>query len=249
MVKLQISERGWPIVDISQLREHTVSKTFTEPTASRQNVLKNTNHAGLRLVEDHVIDFVVAVDQRSHVLGLLLLVLEEANQLVKVRQLADLLLGLDIRDLGLHLADGLPGLGLARVEAVVLAKLLKPDLVEVDLVELGECLDGSLPQCRALFSREAGHGEVLKDTAVEKLHDVKRRTDDTVVLTEAVGLGDGYIGLLKGMQNAVFAFDLVGRLGDELAWGLLAQDILVTLGIGNLIGRVGLTKAKLWSSG
>ena len=47
------------------------------------------------------------------------------------------------------------------------------------------------------------------------------------------------------MDDAVLALDLVGRLGDELAWRLLAEDIAAPVGRCELVGRVGLAEAKL----
>lgn len=47
------------------------------------------------------------------------------------------------------------------------------------------------------------------------------------------------------MDDAVFALDLVCRLGEELARGLLAQDEALAVGSRQLVGRVGLTEAEL----
>lgn len=99
----------------------------------------------------------------------------------------------------------------------------------------------------------ARDAKVLKDSAVEELHDVKGRTDHGVVLAEAVGLGNGHagargagrVGLANGAHDAVLALDLVRGLGQELAGGLLAEHIAVAGGRGELVGGVGLTKAEL----
>lgn len=67
--------------------------------------VKDADDAVLSLVEDHVIDFVVAVDEGGAVSGLGGLVGEEAHHLVEVRNVADGDLGVDVDGLGLGFGD------------------------------------------------------------------------------------------------------------------------------------------------
>lgn len=47
------------------------------------------------------------------------------------------------------------------------------------------------------------------------------------------------------MYDAVFALDLVGCLGEESAGRLLAHDVFLAIGGGELVSWVGLTEAEL----
>lgn len=94
--------------------------------------------------------------------------------------------------------------------------------------------------------KHTGHGGVLKDAALEILHDVKGRPNHRGILAETIRLGHGDVGGAEGLDDAVLALDLVGRLRDELAGGLLAQDVAVAGGQGGEeVGWVGLAVAKL----
>jgi hypothetical protein len=46
----------------------------------------------------------------------------------------------------------------------------------------------------------------------------------------------------------IFAVDAVGGFGEQFAWGFLAEDELVLVAVGDLIGWVGLTEAELSAS-
>ena len=192
-----------------------------------------------------VVNLVVSVHQRRTISGLRLFVLEEPHSLLKVRQLTHGLLGLDVDRLGLARADGGPRLDLAVVEPVRLAKRLQADLLVVDGVQPRQGMHGLSPQERPLLGAHPGHGKVLKDAPVEELHDVEGRADDALVLAEAVRLGHGDAGALQRMQHPELALDLVRRLGDELARGLLAHDEALAIGGDDLVGRVRLAKTKL----
>ena len=99
----------------------------------------------------------------------------------------------------------------------------------------------------------ARYTKILKDPPVQKLHHVKRRADNGVVLAQAIRLRHGNphargppgVGLADGAHDAVLALDLVRRLGEELARGLLAEDIADAGGGGELVGGIGLTEAEL----
>jgi hypothetical protein len=67
---------------------------------------------------------------------------------------------------------------------------------------------------------------VLEDTTVEERHDVERCANDGVVLAKTEGLWDWHIGVLESMEDAVLSVDLMGCLGEQLSWWLLAHDIL-----------------------
>lgn len=81
--KLLRSERGCPIVDISQL----------ETSASLHNgcfldLLQYSYNLWLCLVEDHVIDFVVAVNKGTAILRLGSFVAEEGDHVIEMRNLS-----------------------------------------------------------------------------------------------------------------------------------------------------------------
>ena len=79
---------------------------------------------------------------------------------------------------------------------------------------------------------------ILKNPSVQIFHDVKWRSDDCNIFTEAVDLWYWNICLFEGMNDTVLSVDLVCCPREELAWGLLPQYILLPIVCGQLIGRV-----------
>ena len=196
-------------------------------------------------MKDEVVNLEVAVDEGAAVGGLLGLVGKKGHELGKVRQGADGLVGVDVADGGLGVAHGAPGGDLAVVEARRLAKGLEPDGARVDAVQLGEGADGVGPDGAAVVGQHVRDHGVLEDAAVEELHDVEGRADDGVVLAQAVGLGHRHVRLGQGVDDAVLALDLVGRLGDEASRRLLAQHVALAVRRCQLVRRVGLAEAEL----
>jgi small ligand-binding sensory domain FIST len=86
-----------------------------------------------------------------------------------------------------------------------------------------------VPHLSSLCSAHVRKSGVFEDAAVEERHDVEGGADDRVVFAEAESLRDGHVGVLESVQDAVLAVDLVGCLGEELSWGLLAHDILLAI--------------------
>lgn len=83
------------------------------------------------------------------------------------------------------------------------------------------------------------------ESPVEEFHDIKCCANNTFVLAKTIGLGDWHVRLPKSMYYSEFAVNLMGGFGEELPGRLLAHDITLTGGIGELVCRIGLTKAKL----
>lgn len=99
--------------------------------------VQDPEDAGIRLVEDHVVDLIVAVDQCRAMPWLEILVREEMQYLIEVRDLAYGLLGLDVDGLRLGGAYLLPRRQLAVVEPVAFAEGFEPGFPKVDAVEPG----------------------------------------------------------------------------------------------------------------
>lgn len=196
-----------------------------------------------------IVNLVVSVDQRPPVPGLRVRAAEVADRLLEVRQHADGLAGLDVLGARLRRADGLPGGELAVVEAAALAEAAQADRGRVDAVQLRQGADGIIPHLVARGRVHAGDGRVLDDAPVEELHDVEGRADDAVVLAQAVRFGHGHVRLLQRVDDAVLALDLVRRLGHQLAGGLLAHHEPLPRAVGELVGRIRLTKAELQPKG
>ena len=95
--------------------------------------------------------------------------------------------------------------------------------------------------------RKVRERSILKDPAVEELHDVERGANDGGVIAKSVGAGDGDGGGGEGRDHAVFAIDLVGCGGKEGPGGFLAQDELRGCGCrgGEEVGWVRLAEAEL----
>lgn len=197
-------------------------------------------------VEDDVVDLVVAVDEGGAVAGAQGGVGEEGHQLVHVRDLADGLPCVDVARPRLRVADLPPRRQLPVVEPAALAEGTQPHAVRVHAVQGSQGLDGGAPEIGALLGvRGRGHGGVFEDPPADEGHDVEGRADDGHVLAEAVGSGHGDVGVLEGGDDAVFALDLVGGLGDELARWLLAQDVSRPVRRGELVCRIRLAEAEL----
>lgn len=99
-----------------------------------------------------------------------------------------------------------------------------------------------------LLGSHARQSGILKDTAVQETHDVKRRPNDTVILAEAECPWHRHVGGLKRVYDAIFAIDLVRCLGEQFPWGLLAHDELLPSRVGDLVRWVRLAIAKLQDS-
>ena len=86
-----------------------------------------------------------------------------------------------------------------------------------------------MPHLSSVLRAYIWNGRVFEDTAVEERHDVKGCADDRVVFTQTEGLGDRHIGVLESMEDAILSVDLMGCLGEQLSWWLLAHDILLSV--------------------
>jgi hypothetical protein len=69
---------------------------------------------------------------------------------------------------------------------------------------------------RSFLRRHPRESRVLEDASVEELHDVEVAAHHALVLAESIGFGYGDIGLLEGVDDAVFAVDLVRGLGSSV---------------------------------
>lgn len=107
--------------------------------------IEDSNHAGLRLVEDHVVDFVVAVNEGAPVQWLRALLREEVHHVVEVREFSDGFFGVGVDDGRLCFGDCLEGRDLAVEEACRFAEGFESDAFAVDAVELRERLYCILP--------------------------------------------------------------------------------------------------------
>lgn len=99
--------------------------------------VQNANDSRLGLVEDHVIDFVVAMHQGALIAGLRWLVGEEAHHVYEVRQFADWLFGIHVFGLGLRAGNCGERLDLPVVESGRFAKGFQADFFGDDAVEFG----------------------------------------------------------------------------------------------------------------
>ena len=149
--RFERSDRGWPIVDISQL-DGEISRSepshTTESVATGSHLLENTNHPGFRLVIDKVVDLVVTMNQCASILRLGFWISEELHYIFIVRSLAYWGVGLDIDSLGLRRRNGAEGLDLAVVEARGPAKAREVDRGRGNAVKLRKRRDGLLPPVR-----------------------------------------------------------------------------------------------------
>lgn len=64
----------------------------------------------------------------------------------------------------------------------------------------------------SLFGCHAWDRWVFKDASIKELHDVEVAAYNAFILTECVGFRDWDVGVLEGMDDPVFAIDLVSCL-------------------------------------
>lgn len=151
---MERSERGWPVVDISQLGGVlSIPACATEFISlyTTGDLLQYPNNPRLGLMEYEVVNLIITVHKRAPIRGLPLPVREVAPQVLHVRERAHRLSRVDVADGGLGLADGGPGLKLARVEAGGLAEGGEPDRGRGDGVEGREGVDGGFPPVAELL--------------------------------------------------------------------------------------------------
>lgn len=114
--------------------------------------VENANDARLRLVEDDIVNLVVAVDERGAVLGLCLCVAEKGHHVVLVRDLAYGFASLLVLGRGLRLRYRVEGGDLAIVEARRLAVRSEIYRSRVDAVETGQGSNGGVPPVKDAWS-------------------------------------------------------------------------------------------------
>ena len=195
-----------------RVRAHQVRQVGQRVADGAHLPVEDSDDAGLGLVEDDVVDLVVAVHKRRPVLGLRAGVLEEADHLVVVRDHSDGFVGVFVTGLRLAFRDGGEGLELAVVEAALSAELFEADAFGVDAVEFGESGYCAVPHVSSVFRSYVWEGWVFEDAAVEEGHDVESGANDGVIFAETVCLWDRHVGVLQSVQDAVLAVDLVGGL-------------------------------------
>lgn len=158
--------------------------------------VQNANDPRLGLVEDHVVDFVVAMYQGAPVARLGWLVREEAHHIFKVRELAYRLPGISVLSLRLRLGDRAESGNLSVVEPTGFPELLQPNVLGDDGVEFGQCTHSILPstllsditqqeqqdiQCISLLRAHLGHGGVCKYPPIQEFHDVEWGSNNVAV--------------------------------------------------------------------
>nr|POF25990.1 putative methylmalonate-semialdehyde dehydrogenase [acylating], mitochondrial [Quercus suber] len=211
--------------------------------------VEDADDARLGAVEDDVVDLVVAVHEGAAVARLRRRLPEEGHHVVVVRDVADGLARVDVLGRGLRFRQRRERLQLPVVEAVGASEVLQPDARRRHAVELRQRRDGRPPQLFALGSRgRFGHGGVFEDAPIQEGHDVELGPDDGLIITHAEGTWDGHVRGFEGMDDAVFAVDLMGGLGEQFPRGLLAHDISVAVRRGQEIGGIALAVAELQGS-
>lgn len=115
------SERGWPIVDISQLEKGASAEVNSLGCRSHftleADLLKDSNDPRLHLVVHQIINFVIAVDQSGSIFRLGPWVTEKGNHFIKMGYLANSDMGVNISSSRLGFRNSAEGLKLTVVKA------------------------------------------------------------------------------------------------------------------------------------
>jgi hypothetical protein len=217
-------------------RHHPVHQEIAEVgqriAQGRQLPVQHRHHARLGGVQDHVVQAIVAMDDRGDVVGRAA-GRQELDQPVHV---------LDRAGLGRLVLLG-PAVDLAGEVVAGLAVVGQADGGVVDIVQGGQGGDLGLVDRPALGRLVVGQGPVPQDPAFDIVHHVEDRADHVLVHAQRVGLGDGEAGLVQARDHLELAVDGVGA-GQQLARRLAAQDVLLGRG-DQLVGRVGLAALEL----
>jgi hypothetical protein len=131
-------QRQLTVRTVHDVRAREVTEVGEGVSYGRHLPVQHANHPRLRLVEDHVVDFVVAVHEGAAVERLRALLREEGDHVVEVGKFADGLFGVDVDDGRLRFGDCREGFNLAVEEACRLAEGFEADALGVYVVELGE---------------------------------------------------------------------------------------------------------------
>lgn len=178
-----------------------------------------------------------------------------------MRDLTNRDLRFDVDSLSLRCRNRTEGLDLTIVKSRRPSEISKTNRAWVDAMKLGKsayrimppkvresCLCGLKARCSHFVSRirsNARERRVFDYPAVQEFHNIEWGSYHLWILTQAVGLWDGNIGLLQGMDDPILPFDLVGCLGKQTPWRLLAYDISLTIGCRELISWIRLSEAEL----
>lgn len=91
----------------------------------------------------------------------------------------------------------------------------------------------------------ARHLRIFNNPPIQKLHNIKRRPNNPLILTQTISFRNRYVCLLQRMNNTVFAFYLMSRFGDQFSGRFLAHDIFLLVGGDEEVGWVRLAEAEL----
>ena len=200
--------------------------------------VEDADDAGLGFVEDEVVDFVVAVHQRGAIEGLLGLVGKKGHHIPEVRDVADRLVGVEVDGFGLRGGDRAEGFDLSVVEAGGFAEVLEGDGGWRDAVEFGERDDGGVPHFCAVEGGDVGDVWFGYMASIEEFHDVEGGADYAGVFAENIGLWHWDVGILEGVDDFIFSFDLMRCFGEEFPRWFLAEDAFGAIRRGELICRI-----------
>ena len=183
-------------------------------------------------MQDHVVEAVVAMDDRGLVIDRAALGQpgDELVHLVDLGRLAGpVLLGPAV-DLAGEIVAGLAVVGEAHSRIV-------------DIVQGRQGVDLGLVDRPPLGRLIVGQSAVPKDAALDVLHDVEDRADDVLVHAKRIGLGHREVSLVQARDHLELAIHGMGA-GQQLARRLAAQDVLLGRR-DQLVGRVGLAALEL----
>ena len=181
------------------------------------------------IVEDHVVEAVVAVDDRRRsllgdALGELVVDLLDERDLARLRALP----------------LPLPALQLAPDVVLLLAELAEPDLVGDRAVDLDQRVDDPLADRAAvgLVREGLGVGTLAQDRPLDEVHHVEGRAVDGLVGAVAGDRGDRHGRRRQGGDDRVLAAHVV-RGAERLAQRRAAQRPAPARGVGDAVGQVG----------
>lgn len=176
--------------------------------------VQDPNDSGLCRMEDHVIDLVVAVQERSSVFRLCVFIAEELHQFFMMWDMAYGLLGVDVLRGGLRFAEDPEEMDLAVVEATRFSVAGHVYGGRVEAVEFGESTDCIVPPAGCvsrplalqldrsslhlgpLLWADIRYRWILKYPPCQILHDIKWCADDAIIIGETVRLRYRDIGIL-----------------------------------------------------
>ena len=163
--------------------------------------IQNGGDFGLVLVEQHVVDAVIAMHQRALAILGGDVGIQPSNQFFHRR---------DVIGFRRPVLFG-PAVDLAAVIITFGAIIRQARSVQINIVDRGQNPVHFVLNGAAVIAGQFVQAGIVKMASLHLVHDIEGGPDDRVILTQQIHFGDGNIAALQGALDAEFAVNGMGR--------------------------------------